>query len=436
MKLEAHDPRNSTSVCIATVMGLTGVRLRLRLDGSDNSNDFWRLVDSSDIQPIGTCEKNGDMLQPPLGKEAGGGRDSETARVVRRPTPGVFVLQGFRMNASSWPMFLLRTLNGAEMAPGTAFKKVRRPPRHTCDGWVRSLSEDPPPPPQEPVRPSQNNFKPGMKLEAVDKKNPYLICPATIGEVKGEEVFIMFDGWRGAFDYWCKYDSRDIFPVGWCSLTKHSLQPPGNSGRCRPLGGSRASNSSFPAFIRRMGTLFILLWAVIVVRVLFPAVVTLPKHLQILPVSPSKPNRRSMQPPYRLPNPLPPLPVRKGVRGRRPKSETIALLKAVAEAAAVHGGLPNAAQLVPRPHKKRGPKPGSKVRPGATKTRQRRAVQPSFCSRLFPEEAQDSPKPGSPAQHPGPPGRPPQPQLGGLNRSGATITHSSLLAAPLSLFHV
>lgn len=69
MKLEAHDPRNSTSVCIATVMGLTGVRLRLRLDGSDNSNDFWRLVDSSDIQPIGTCEKNGDMLQPPLGED-------------------------------------------------------------------------------------------------------------------------------------------------------------------------------------------------------------------------------------------------------------------------------------------------------------------------------------------------------------------------------
>ncbi|XP_042339700.1 sex comb on midleg-like protein 2 isoform X3 [Plectropomus leopardus] len=266
MKLEAHDPRNSTSVCIATVMGLTGVRLRLRLDGSDNSNDFWRLVDSSDIQPIGTCEKNGDMLQPPL---------------------------GFRMNASSWPMFLLRTLNGAEMAPGTAFKK-------------------------EPLRPSQNNFKPGMKLEAVDKKNPYLICPATIGEVKGEEVFIMFDGWRGAFDYWCKYDSRDIFPVGWCSLTKHSLQPPGNS-------------------------------------------VTLPKNLQILPASPSKPSRRSMHSPYRLPNPLPPLPVRKGVRGRRPKSETIALLKAVAEAAAAQNEpVPENTELVSRPHKKRGPKPGSK----------------------------------------------------------------------------
>lgn len=83
MKLEAHDPRNSTSVCIATVMGLTGVRLRLRLDGSDNSNDFWRLVDSSDIQPIGTCEKNGDMLQPPLGKnvwEMGGKHDDGAIR--------------------------------------------------------------------------------------------------------------------------------------------------------------------------------------------------------------------------------------------------------------------------------------------------------------------------------------------------------------------
>ncbi|XP_028818377.1 sex comb on midleg-like protein 2 isoform X2 [Denticeps clupeoides] len=276
MKLEARDPRNSTSVCIATVMGMTGIRLRLRLDGSDNTNDFWRLVDSSDIQPIGTCEKNGDMLQPPL---------------------------GFRMNASSWPMFLLRTLNGAEMAPAVAFKK-------------------------EPPKPTMNAFKPGMKLEAVDKKNPYLICPATIGEVKGDEVFVMFDGWRGAFDYWCRYDSRDVFPVGWCSLTKHSLQPPGNS-------------------------------------------VTLPKNLSIPTMSPSKPTRRSMQSSFRLPTPLPPLPVRKGVRGRRPKSETIALLKAVAAAAAQNsasqqdmpGVTTPTTPLAPRPHKKRGPKPGSKRKP-------------------------------------------------------------------------
>ncbi|XP_047436124.1 polycomb protein SCMH1 isoform X2 [Mugil cephalus] len=280
MKLEARDPRNSNSVCIATVMGMMGTRLRLRLDGSDNTNDFWRLVDSSDIQPIGTCERNGDMLQPPL---------------------------GFRMNASSWPMFLLRTLSGAEMAPASAFKK-------------------------EPASPAKNYFQAGMKLEAVDRKNPYLICPATVGEVRGQEIFVMFDGWRGAFDYWCPFDSRDIFPVGWCTLTKHSLQPPGNF-------------------------------------------FTLPGAL-LAPVSSASATRRSsfnssssMQTSYRLPNPLPPLPVRKGVRGRRPKSQTIALLKAAAEAAAaaaVNGasqspaGPGSEAQLAPRPHKKRGPKPKNK----------------------------------------------------------------------------
>ncbi len=68
VKLEASDPRNLTSTCIATVVGMQGPRLRLRLDGSDNKNDFWRLVDSGDLHPIGYCEKHGGLLQPPLGR--------------------------------------------------------------------------------------------------------------------------------------------------------------------------------------------------------------------------------------------------------------------------------------------------------------------------------------------------------------------------------
>ncbi|KAH0520338.1 Sex comb on midleg-like protein 2 [Microtus ochrogaster] len=182
MKLEARDPRNIASVCVASVIATTGARLRLRLDGSDNKNDFWRLVDSSDIQPVGTCEQEGDLLQPPL---------------------------GYRMNVSSWPMFLLRTLTGSELAPAGFFKK------------------EPPPPPL-------NNFKVGMKIEAVDRKNPFLICPATIGAVRGDQIYITFDGWNGRFDYWCKYDSRDIFPVGWCCLTGDVLQPPGNIAERKP----------------------------------------------------------------------------------------------------------------------------------------------------------------------------------------------------------
>lgn len=175
MKLEALDPRNVTSTCIATVISVLGPRLRLRLDGSDNKNDFWRLVDSSEIHHIGHCEKNGGMLQPPL---------------------------GFRMNASSWPMFLLKTLNGAEMAPSKIFLK-------------------------EPPGPKTNLFQVGQKLEAVDKKNPQLICTATIGAIKNEQIHVTFDGWRGAFDYWCRFDSRDIFPVGWCAKSGHPMQPPG-----------------------------------------------------------------------------------------------------------------------------------------------------------------------------------------------------------------
>ncbi|GFW59788.1 polycomb protein SCMH1 [Trichonephila clavipes] len=195
MKLEAYDPRNTTSVCIATVVGIQGPLLRLRLDGGDNKNDFWRLVDSSDIRPIGHCEKIGGMLQPPL---------------------------GFRMNASSWPMFLLKTLNGADIAPSKIFMKFND---NSCICDQKYL--------QEPESPSCNYFEVGVKLEALDRKNPHLICPATVGAVKDEMIFITFDGWRGAFDYWCKYDSRDIFPVGWCKASGHPLQLPGNKG----LGG-------------------------------------------------------------------------------------------------------------------------------------------------------------------------------------------------------
>ena len=56
-KLESIDPRNQESWCIGTVIGKVGPRIRIRLDGTDDRNDFWRLVDSSDIRPYGTTER-------------------------------------------------------------------------------------------------------------------------------------------------------------------------------------------------------------------------------------------------------------------------------------------------------------------------------------------------------------------------------------------
>lgn len=95
MKLEALDPRNVTSTCIGTVVGVLGSRLKLRLDGSDDKNDFWRLVDSNEIHEYGHCSRMGGMLQPPL---------------------------GFRMNASSWPSYHTRTMKDAVLAPSDIFQ--------------------------------------------------------------------------------------------------------------------------------------------------------------------------------------------------------------------------------------------------------------------------------------------------------------------------
>ncbi len=54
-----------------------------------------------------------------------------------------------------------------------------------------------------------------------------MICPATVKQLDGDKIFVSFDGYKGAFDYWCSYDSRDIFPAGWCEKNGHPLERPG-----------------------------------------------------------------------------------------------------------------------------------------------------------------------------------------------------------------
>lgn len=177
-KLEAQDPRNPTSICLATVVALQGPRILIRLDGGDDCNDFWRLVDSEDIYPLGTHEGKGSLLQPPL---------------------------GFTKNMSTWSSFLAKTREKGIQAGTECFLP-------------------------KPMPPENNLFEIGMKLEAVDRKNPHLICPATVGDTKLEQVFISFDGWRGAMDYWSYFTSRDLFPAGWCKENDHPLSNPGTKG--------------------------------------------------------------------------------------------------------------------------------------------------------------------------------------------------------------
>lgn len=176
MKLEVADPRIVDTMCVATVVGILGPRIRCRFDGTDSANDVWHLVDSKEIHPVGWCEGNGGRLQPPV---------------------------GFKLDPGKYSSFLARALANAELAPVRLFKR-------------------------EPTPPKENLFKVGMKLEALDPKNPLLVCVATVAGVDGDKIRVDFDGYLGS-DYWCRYDSRDIFPVGWCYYSGHPLQPPGKT---------------------------------------------------------------------------------------------------------------------------------------------------------------------------------------------------------------
>lgn len=163
--------------------------MRLRLDGSDDRNDFWRVCDDSKhLFPYESSAKRGIKIQPPI---------------------------GFLQDLSKWDKFLEKMIKAAgdgliTFAPETAFK-------------------------ESPQVPSYNMFKVGQKLEAVDPKDPLFIYPATIKEVKGERVLVGFDGFDRQGEFWCHFASRDIFPVGWCQSTGHYLHSPGALLDKKPL---------------------------------------------------------------------------------------------------------------------------------------------------------------------------------------------------------
>lgn len=45
-------------------------------------------------------------------------------------------------------------------------------------------------------------FRVGMKLEAVDRKNPGLVCVASVTDVIDDHFLVHFDNWDDTYDYW------------------------------------------------------------------------------------------------------------------------------------------------------------------------------------------------------------------------------------------
>lgn len=69
-------------------------------------------------------------------------------------------------------------------------------------------------------------FEIGMKLEAVDRMNPSLICVATVTDMVDDRFLVHFDNWDDTYDYWCDASSPYIHPIGWCQERNLPLTPP------------------------------------------------------------------------------------------------------------------------------------------------------------------------------------------------------------------
>ncbi|XP_054855908.1 lethal(3)malignant brain tumor-like protein 4 [Eublepharis macularius] len=172
MKLEGLDPEHPSLFCVLSVAEVQGYRMRLHFDGYSECYDFWVNADSSEIHPVGWCEKTGHKLLPP---------------------------KGYKEGEFNWASYLKNCK--AQAAPKTLFKAF-----------------------STPITPS--GFRVGMKLEAVDKKNPSLMCVATIADMLDNRLLIHFDNWNESYDYWCDASSPYIRPIGYCQETGTPLTTP------------------------------------------------------------------------------------------------------------------------------------------------------------------------------------------------------------------
>ncbi|XP_029532764.1 lethal(3)malignant brain tumor-like protein 3 [Oncorhynchus nerka] len=174
MKLEGVDPEHPSMYCVLTVAEVSGHRIRLHFDKYSDYYDFWVNSNSADIHPVGWCEKTGHTLHPP---------------------------KGLKDEEFSWLSYI--KLSKAQAAPKALFENQNT--------TVTPLG-----------------FRIGMKLEAIDKKNPSFICVATVTDMVDSRFLVHFDDWDESYDFWCDATSPYIHPVGWCQDNDRNLtKPPG-----------------------------------------------------------------------------------------------------------------------------------------------------------------------------------------------------------------
>uniref|UniRef100_A0A8C1SSE8 L3MBTL histone methyl-lysine binding protein 3 n=1 Tax=Cyprinus carpio TaxID=7962 RepID=A0A8C1SSE8_CYPCA len=192
MRLEGVDPEHPSMYCVLTIAEVLGHRIRLHFDKYSDCYDFWVNSNSPDIHPVGWCEKTGHKLHPPKGKR------------------------------HHWSSYI--KLNKIQTAPKALFQNQNMT-----------------------VTPS--GFRVGMKLEAIDKKNPSFICVATIADMVDSRFLVHFDNWDENYDYWCDATSPYIHPVGWCQENGRTLTTPPGYPEVKNFSWERylAETNSLPA---------------------------------------------------------------------------------------------------------------------------------------------------------------------------------------------
>ncbi|KAK2715445.1 MBT domain-containing protein 1-like [Artemia franciscana] len=198
MKLEVIDPLNLKEICAATICQvLKDGYIVIRVDSYEDdkpTNRFCFHITNFNLFYVGFCEENGITINPPYGYKKG----------------------NFR-----WTNYLKNT----HSKPVT--KDMIQREEHPHD------------------------FVIGMKLEAVDLMNPYLICVATVVNVIGRLLRIRFDGWGEAYDHWTDCQSPDIYPLGYCEMIGYPLTGPPLHEQCTSSGKPSRKRSISPMVYKK-----------------------------------------------------------------------------------------------------------------------------------------------------------------------------------------
>ncbi|GFR75003.1 Scm-like with four MBT domains protein 1, partial [Elysia marginata] len=175
MKLEA--PSKNNTYWVASIVMTCGPLLRLRYEGYDDNSsaDFWSDPMTSDIHPLGWCEENGKLYQPP--------------EVIKEKYP-------------DWNVFLTKRLENASKAPSCLLDKS------TGATPLDQLQE-------------------GLRLEVQDVLKRNQLWQARIVENVGGRLSLRYEGLEtSAHDFWLFYLHERLHPIGWGEARGYGYHPP------------------------------------------------------------------------------------------------------------------------------------------------------------------------------------------------------------------